>query len=265
MTAPTAPTARTASPTPAAPIDPTRREPSVSTAVSKELRREVLEANLRIPRAGLATLTWGNVSGVDREAGVFVIKPSGVTYDVLTEEDLVVVSLADGSVVEGRLRPSTDTETHRSLYLAFPSIGGVTHTHSTHAVAFAQARRPIPVLGTTHADTFNGPVPVTDALTPEQCATDYEYNTGQVIVDLLDRDDTRAREVPGALVAHHGPFTWGSDATASLEHAVICEAVAEMALRTLALGQVAPPQHLLDRHYTRKHGPDAYYGNASPA
>ncbi|MFI8320247.1 L-ribulose-5-phosphate 4-epimerase AraD [Streptomyces sp. NPDC085529] len=235
----------------------------MSRTVSDELRREVLEANLRIPRAGLATLTWGNVSGVDRDAGVFVIKPSGVTYDVLTEEDLVVVSLADGSVVEGRLRPSTDTETHRSLYLAFPSIGGVTHTHSTHAVAFAQARRSIPVLGTTHADTFNGPVPVTDVLTPEQCATDYEYNTGQVIVDLLDRDDTRAREVPGALVAHHGPFTWGADATKSLEHAIICEAVAEMALRTLALGTVEPPQHLLDRHFTRKHGPDAYYGNPS--
>ncbi|MFF9473592.1 L-ribulose-5-phosphate 4-epimerase AraD [Streptomyces roseolus] len=237
----------------------------MSTAVSEELRREVLEANLRIPRSGLATLTWGNVSGVDREAGVFVIKPSGVSYDVLTADDLVVVSLADGSVVEGRLRPSTDTETHRSLYLAFPSIGGVTHTHSTHAVAFAQARRSIPVLGTTHADTFNGPVPVTAPLTPEQCATDYEYNTGQVIVDLLDRDDTRAREVPGALVAHHGPFTWGADATASLEHAVICEAVAEMALRTMALGTVEPPRHLLDRHFTRKHGPDAYYGNPSPA
>ncbi|MFF7813298.1 L-ribulose-5-phosphate 4-epimerase AraD [Streptomyces sp. NPDC007945] len=237
----------------------------MSTAVSEELRREVLEANLRIPRSGLATLTWGNVSGVDRGAGVFVIKPSGVSYDVLTADDLVVVSLADGSVVEGRLRPSTDTETHRSLYLAFPSIGGVTHTHSTHAVAFAQARRSIPVLGTTHADTFNGPVPVTAPLTPEQCATDYEYNTGQVIVDLLDRDDTRAREVPGALVAHHGPFTWGADATASLEHAVICEAVAEMALRTMALGTVEPPRHLLDRHFTRKHGPDAYYGNPSPA
>ncbi|MET8507454.1 L-ribulose-5-phosphate 4-epimerase AraD [Streptomyces sp. NPDC004787] len=234
--------------------------PSTS-AVSQELRREVLEANLRIPRAGLATLTWGNVSGVDRQAGVFVIKPSGVAYEDLREEDLVVVSLADGSVVEGRLRPSTDTETHRSLYLAFPSIGGVTHTHSTHAVAFAQARRPIPVLGTTHADTFNGPVPVTAPLTAEQCATDYEYNTGQVVVDLLDRDDTRAREVPGALVAHHGPFTWGADATASLEHAVVCEAVAEMALHTLALGPVDPPPHLLDRHYTRKHGPDAYYGN----
>ncbi|MEU7071804.1 L-ribulose-5-phosphate 4-epimerase AraD [Streptomyces narbonensis] len=234
----------------------------MSTTVSRELRREVLEANLRIPQAGLATLTWGNVSGVDREAGVFVIKPSGVAYDVLREEDLVVVSLSDGSVVDGHLRPSTDTETHRSLYLAFPSIGGVTHTHSTHAVAFAQARRPIPVLGTTHADTFNGPVPVTAALTPEQCATDYEYNTGQVIVDLLGRDDTRAMEVPGALVAHHGPFTWGKDATTSLEHGIICEAVARMALHTMALGTVEPPQHVLDRHFTRKHGPDAYYGNS---
>ncbi len=188
----------------------------MSTTVSRELRREVLEANLRIPEAGLATLTWGNVSGVDRRAGVFVIKPSGVAYDALSEDDLVVVSLSDGSVVEGRLRPSTDTETHRSLYLAFPSIGGVTHTHSTHAVAFAQARRPIPVLGTTHADTFNGPVPVTAPLTPEQCAADYEYHTGQVIVDLLEGDDTRAREVPGALVAHHGPFTWGPTPPAPL-------------------------------------------------
>jgi L-ribulose-5-phosphate 4-epimerase len=237
----------------------------VSTTVSKELRREVLEANLRIPLAGLATLTWGNVSGVDRQAGVFVIKPSGVSYDALREEDLVVVSLSDGEVVAGRLRPSTDTETHRSLYLAFPSIGGVTHTHSTHAVAFAQARRPVPVLGTTHADTFNGPIPVTEALTPQQCAKDYEYNTGQVIVDLLRRDDARASEVPGALVAHHGPFTWGPDATTSLENAIICEAVAEMALHTIALGAAEPPQHLLDRHFTRKHGPDAYYGNPGAA
>ncbi|MEE1940069.1 L-ribulose-5-phosphate 4-epimerase AraD [Streptomyces sp. TRM 70361] len=229
--------------------------------VSDELRNEVLRANLRIPEAGLATLTWGNVSGVDRDAGVFVIKPSGVSYEVLGEEHLVVVALEDGRVVEGDLRPSTDTETHRSLYRAFPSIGGITHTHSTHAVAFAQACRSIPVLGTTHADTFNGPVPVTAALTAEQCAEDYEYNTGQVIVDLLDGDDTRAVEVPGALVAHHGPFTWGADAAKSLEHAVVCEAVAEMALHTLALGTVVPPQHLLDRHFTRKHGPGAYYGN----
>ncbi|MFF7363618.1 L-ribulose-5-phosphate 4-epimerase AraD [Streptomyces sp. NPDC008125] len=238
----------------------------MSETTLRELRSEVLAANLRIPQAGLATLTWGNVSAVDRESGVFVIKPSGVSYAELTERDLVVVSLADGSVVEGRLRPSTDTETHRCLYRAFPSVGGVTHTHSEHAVAFAQARVPIPVLGTTHADTFNGPVPVTADLTAEQCARDYEYNTGQVIVALLEGDDRRAREVPGALVSRHGPFTWGATATASLENAIICEAVARMALHTLALrpggtGATPPPQHLLDRHFTRKHGPDAYYGN----
>ncbi|MEU6349162.1 L-ribulose-5-phosphate 4-epimerase AraD [Streptomyces sp. NPDC047072] len=226
------------------------------------LRQEVLDANLTIPQVGLATLTWGNVSGVDREAGVFVIKPSGVPYSDLTLDDLVTVRLSDGAVLDGHLRPSTDTETHRCLYLAFPSIGGVTHTHSTHAVAFAQARRDIPVLGTTHADTFNGPVPCTPDLTPEQCAKDYEYNTGRVIVDLLDADDQRAVEVPGALVANHGPFTWGATARASLEHAIICEAVADIALHTMALASTPPPpRHLLDRHYTRKHGPDAYYGN----
>ncbi|WP_097911295.1 L-ribulose-5-phosphate 4-epimerase AraD [Streptomyces sp. b84] len=234
----------------------------MSRSALASLRGEVLSANLRIPRSGLATLTWGNVSGVDREAGVFVIKPSGVPYDRLREEHLVVVALEDGRVVEGDLRPSTDTETHRSLYRAFPSMGGITHTHSPHAVAFAQARRPILVLGTTHADTFDGPVPVTEPLSPEQCAVDYEFNTGQVIVELLEGDDDRARTVPAALVAHHGPFTWGADAHASLEHAVICEAVAEMALHTLSLGAVRPPQHLLDRHFTRKHGADAYYGNA---
>jgi L-ribulose-5-phosphate 4-epimerase len=242
----------------------------VSESLSfRDLRREVLAANLRIPEAGLATLTWGNVSGVDRDAGVFVIKPSGVPYAELTAEDLVVVALEDGRVVEGRLKPSTDTETHRCLYRAFPSIGGVTHTHSTHAVAFAQARCPIPVLGTTHADTFNGPVPVTEDLTVEQCAQDYEYNTGQVIVALLEGDPRRAEEVPGALVSRHGPFTWGATATASLEHAVVCEAIAEMTLHTLALRSSLecsePPQHLLDRHFTRKHGPDAYYGNTAPA
>ncbi|MET9913260.1 L-ribulose-5-phosphate 4-epimerase AraD [Streptomyces sp. NPDC006476] len=226
------------------------------------LHEEVLEANLAIPQVGLATLTWGNVSGVDREAGVFVIKPSGVPYESLTLEDLVTVRLSDGAVVAGHLRPSTDTETHRSLYLAFPSIGGVTHTHSTHAVAFAQAHRDIPVLGTTHADTFNGPIPVTRDLTPDECATDYEYNTGRVIVDLLHGDDQRALEVPAALVAGHGPFTWGTNARKSLEHAIICEAVADIALHTLSLNPTdPPPPHLLQRHYTRKHGPNAYYGN----
>lgn len=233
----------------------------MSITVRDGLRQEVLAANLALPRAGLATLTWGNVSGVDREAGVFVIKPSGVPYEDLALEHLVTVRLSDGAVVEGDLRPSTDTETHRCLYLAFPSVGGVTHTHSTHAVAFAQAHRHIPVLGTTHADTFNGPVPVTRDLTAEECAKDYEYHTGRVIVDTL-KDDRKAVEVPAALVAGHGPFTWGATARKSLEHAVICEAVADIALHTLSLSPAsAPPPHLLDRHYTRKHGPDAYYGN----
>ncbi|WP_433919176.1 L-ribulose-5-phosphate 4-epimerase AraD [Streptomyces canus] len=238
----------------------------MTTTVPESLRREVLEANLTIPQVGLATLTWGNVSGVDRDAGVFVIKPSGVPYEALTIDDLVTVRLSDGAVVDGDLRPSTDTETHRCLYRAFPSIGGVTHTHSTHAVAFAQARRDIPVLGTTHADTFNGPIPVTRDLTPEQCAKDYEYNTGVVIVDTLHEDDRKAIEVPAALVAGHGPFTWGSTARKSLEHAIICEAVADIALHTLSLSPTAPPPaHLLDRHYTRKHGPGAYYGNPEAA
>lgn len=178
----------------------------------------------------------------------------------------MTVRLSDGAVVAGDLRPSTDTETHRCLYLAFPSIGGVTHTHSTHAVAFAQARRDIPVLGTTHADTFNGPIPCTPDLTPEQCAKAYEYNTGRVIVDMLKSDDQKATEVPAALVANHGPFTWGATARKSLEHAIICEAVADIAIHTLALAPAGPPPtHLLDRHYTRKHGPDAYYGNPEMA
>ncbi|MDX2678196.1 L-ribulose-5-phosphate 4-epimerase AraD [Streptomyces soliscabiei] len=238
----------------------------MATDVRAGLRQEVLEANLAIPQVGLATLTWGNVSGIDRGAGVFVIKPSGVPYEDLTADDLVTVRLADGAVVDGDLRPSTDTETHRCLYLAFPSIGGVTHTHSTHAVAFAQARRDIPVLGTTHADTFNGPIPLTRDLTAEECAQDYEYNTGHVIVDLLAGDDQRALEVPAALVAGHGPFTWGASARKSLEHAIICEAVADIALHTLSLSPTAPPPpHLLNRHYTRKHGPDAYYGNPDTA
>ncbi|MER5446963.1 L-ribulose-5-phosphate 4-epimerase AraD [Streptomyces sp. NPDC002766] len=234
----------------------------MNARVRDGLRQEVLEANLAIPQAGLATLTWGNVSGVDREAGVFLIKPSGVPYEDLKADDLVTVRLSDGAVVDGDLRPSTDTETHRCLYLAFPSVGGVTHTHSTHAVAFAQARRDIPVLGTTHADTFDGPIPVTRDLTAAECAKDYEYNTGHVVVDLLQGDDRRAAEVPAALVAGHGPFTWGASARKSLEHAIVCEAVADIALRTLSLFPTSPPPpHLLARHYSRKHGPDAYYGN----
>jgi L-ribulose-5-phosphate 4-epimerase len=229
----------------------------------KDLLREVLEANQRIAGSGLATLTWGNVSGVDRGAGVYVIKPSGVPYPDLTEESLVVVEIETGRVVGGTLKPSVDSETHRLLYQAFASIGGITHTHSTHAVAFAQAGRDIPVLGTTHADNFNGPIRCTRDLTAEECASEYERNTGLAILDTLDGDAT---SVPAVLTRGHGPFTWGATATKSLETAIVCEAVAEIALHTLALNPAAaPPEHLIRRHYSRKHGPDAYYGNLSEA
>jgi L-ribulose-5-phosphate 4-epimerase len=238
----------------------------MSSSVSTALRREVLEANLAIPGAGLATLTWGNVSGVDRERGVYVIKPSGVPYGRLGAEHLVVVDLENGRVVDGDLRPSVDSETHRRLYTAFPSVGGITHTHSTYAVAFAQAGRDVPVLGTTHADAFNGPIRCAPDLTEAQCATEYEFNTGQVIVDLFEAVGDDPLEVPAALVAHHGPFVWGRTATESLKNAIICEAVAEMALHTLALNASATaPSHLLARHFTRKHGPGAYYGNPDAA
>lgn len=234
----------------------------VSKNVSADLRDAVLHANLEIPRAGLAALTWGNVSGVDRDRGAYVIKPSGVPYPELTAEHLVVVDLETGQVVHGDLRPSTDSETHRILYNSFPSIGGVTHTHSSYAVSFAQAARDIPMLGTTHADTFNGPVPCTRALTEQECLKDYEWNTGVAIVDLLRADPGAVDAVPAALVVNHGPFTWGATARKSLEHAIICEAVAKMAVQTLALNpQASAPPHLLRRHFTRKHGPDAYYGN----
>jgi L-ribulose-5-phosphate 4-epimerase len=234
----------------------------MNRSVTAALRDEVLHANQAIPRMGLATLTWGNVSGIDRDAGVYVIKPSGVSYDDLTAEQLVVVDLEDGRVVDGYLRPSVDSETHRRLYLAFGDVGGITHTHSPTAVAFAQAKRDIPVLGTTHADTFNGPIRCTRDLTEAECATDYEYNTGQVIVDLFDSVPDDPAEVPGALVANHGPFVWGEDAGASVKNAIICEAVAQMAIQTLALNPHADaPPYLLERHFRRKHGPGAYYGN----
>ena len=234
----------------------------MNRAVTAALREEVLRANQAIPRAGLATLTWGNVSGIDRDAGLYVIKPSGVSYDDLTAEQLVVVDLENGHVVDGQLRPSVDSETHRRLYLAFGGAGGITHTHSPAAVAFAQAKRDIPVLGTTHADSFNGPIRCTRDLTEAECATDYEYNTGQVIVELFGPDGDDATEVPAALAANHGPFVWGDSAGESLKNAIICEAVAVMAIQTLALNPVAgAPPYLLERHYRRKHGPDAYYGN----
>jgi L-ribulose-5-phosphate 4-epimerase len=235
----------------------------LSGLVGDDLLHEVLDANLVIPREGLATLTWGNVSGLDRERGIYVIKPSGVPYDELAVEHLVPVEVDTGRVLAGDLKPSTDSETHRLLYLEHSGLGGVAHTHSTYAVSFAQAGRAVPMLGTTHADTFNGPVPLTRTLTAEECASDYELNTGRVLVEAMGTD---ALAVPGALVAGHGPFTWGTTAAKAVEHSMALEAVAQMALHTLTLNPAAAsPDHLFERHFTRKHGPDAYYGNPDRA
>ena len=227
-----------------------------------DLRETVWRANVALVRAGLVTLSFGNASGVDREAGVLVIKPSGVPYDTLRPEMLVVVSLNSGEVVEGDLRPSSDTPTHLRLYRAFADIGGVVHTHSTSATSWAQARRSIPALGTTHADHFHGAVPVTREMTELEVGADYEAETGAVIVETLERLGLTAAEMPAALVASHGPFTWGKDAQEAADNATALEAVATMAIQTLGIDPEAKPmaRHLAERHFTRKHGPNAYYG-----
>ncbi len=223
------------------------------------LKTEVFRRNLDLVRHGLVVLTWGNVSGIDRDAGLVAIKPSGVAYDAMTAEDIVVVDL-DGRVVEGSLRPSSDLPTHLALYRAFPSVGGIVHTHSPKAVAWAQARRDIPAFGTTHADHFHGPVPCTRELRPDEVADDYERNTGLVIAERFRDLDPAA--FPGVLVAGHGPFTWGPDPRKAVENAVALEQIAAMALDPLALDPSAAPApaHVLDKHYFRKHGPGAYYG-----
>ncbi len=228
----------------------------------ENLRKAVFDANLALVRHGLVVLTWGNASGIDRERGLVAIKPSGVSYDALTPDDIVLVELETGRVVEGNLRPSSDTKTHLELYRAFPGIGGVVHTHSTHAVAWAQARADIPCLGTTHADTFHGSVPCVRALTPEELDEDYERNTGRVIVATMAKRGIDPNHTPAALCACHGPFTWGRDAAAAVENAVILEEVAKMALLTLSLDPKAEPAplHLQEKHFLRKHGPNAYYG-----
>lgn len=227
----------------------------------EQLRKQVYEANMELPRRNLVTYTWGNVSGIDRASGLVVIKPSGVEYDELTPENLVVVDL-DGHVAEGTLRPSSDTATHLELYKAFPAVGGIVHTHSTHATAWAQARRDLPCYGTTHADTFYGPVPCTRQLTPAEVQNEYEKHTGTVIVETFRERGIDAAAVPGVLCACHGPFTWGGDAAKAVENAVILEEVARMALLTRQVDPAAvpAPQYLLDKHYHRKHGPGAYYG-----
>lgn len=227
-----------------------------------QLREAVWRANQGLVRAGLVTLSFGNASGVDRAAGVMVIKPSGVPYDELTPQNMVAVWLDSGEVVQSDLRPSSDTPTHLLLYRRFPDIGGVVHTHSTAATAWAQAGREIPLLGTTHADHFHGPVPVTRPLTRAEVAGEYETETGAVIVETLERLGLSAVEMPAMLVASHGPFTWGKDVRDAVDNAIALEAVAAMATQTIVINpQVAPaPAYLRERHFRRKHGPDAYYG-----
>ena len=223
------------------------------------LKRRVCEANLVLSRRGLVILTFGNASGIDRKRGIVAIKPSGVGYGTLAPKDIVLVGL-DGRIVEGRLRPSSDTPTHLALYRAFPAIGGVVHAHSAYATMFAQARREIPCLGTTHADHFDGPVPVTRLLTKAEVEADYEGATGSVIVERFAGLDPRA--VPGVLVAGHGPFAWGVSPEEAMENAQTLEFVARTALGTLLLapGRSALPGYILRKHHERKHGPRAYYG-----
>jgi len=227
----------------------------------EELKKQVCDANLELVRRGVVIYTWGNVSGIDREKGLMVIKPSGVDYDGMKPEDMVVVDLVSGEKVEGKWKPSSDTQTHLELYRAFPEIGGITHTHSINAVAFAQAGRDIPALGTTHADYFFGPIPCTRELTEREVKEAYELNTGKVIIECIRERKIDPMAVPGVVVKNHGPFSWGKDAAASVYHAVVMEAVAEMNLKTLFLNPEANiAQYVLDKHYMRKHGPNAYYG-----
>lgn len=224
------------------------------------LKETVCEANLELSRRGVVLYTWGNVSGIDRAQGLVVIKPSGVPYQGMQPSDMVVVDL-EGRIVEGTLRPSSDTPTHLELYKAFPEIGGVVHTHSTHAVVFAQAGMEIPPLGTTHADYFYGPVPVSRGLTRDEVQEAYEKNTGRVIVETVKEMGKPPLAVPAVLVRNHGPFTWGKDPAEAVYHSVVLEEIAEMAWKTMQLNPAAElPSYVLEKHYQRKHGPRAYYG-----
>ena len=226
------------------------------------LKERVHAANKELARIQLAILTWGNASEVDRETGVFAIKPSGVDYDEMTPDDIPIVSLETGEKIEGAMNPSSDTATHCHLYRAFPGIGGIVHTHSPNATAWAQARREIPCLGTTHADTFYGPVPCTRPLTQAEIENDYELNTGKVIEEHFVQKDLNVAELPGVLVSCHAPFVWGADSMAAVINGQVLEEVARMAATTLAINPVAGvvDQYLLDKHYLRKHGRNAYYG-----
>ncbi len=228
-----------------------------------ELKEQVFRANLALVEAGLVVLTWGNASGADRKAGVIAIKPSGVPYATMKPSDIVVLSIETGECVDGQhCRPSSDTPTHLHLYQQFPGVNGVVHTHSTYGTAFAQAARDIPCLGTTHADNFYGPIPATRPMREAEVVTDYELNTGRVIIECFRQRGIDPDQVPGVVLAGHAPFAWGATPAKAVENAVVLEFTAQMALHTFALRpDVAPiPRHLLDKHYLRKHGPGAYYG-----
>lgn len=226
----------------------------------EELKQQVYEANMELPAKGLVTYTWGNVSGIDREKKLVVIKPSGVPYEKLNASDMVVMNL-DGEKVEGDLNPSSDTPTHIELYKAFEDLGGIVHTHSPWATSWAQAGRKIPCYGTTHADYFYGEIPCARSLTTEEIEKDYEKNTGLVIIETFQQKSPVY--VPGILCTNHGPFTWGKDAAKAVHNAVVLEEVAKMAYQTehLKAGVKPAPQHLQDKHFFRKHGENAYYGN----
>ncbi len=226
-----------------------------------ELKQRVLQANIDLVKHGLVLFTWGNVSGIDPTRQYVVIKPSGVEYEGMTADDMVVVRVSDGAVVEGRYKPSSDTPTHLALYRAFPSIGGVVHTHSTYATAFAQAGKDIPNLGTTQADYFYGDIPCTRAMTKAEICSDYEAQTGEVIVDTFAQRGLDAAAIPGALVRHHGPFAWGTTPEEAVYHAVVMEQCAKMAYLSLAINpQSQMDNNLIEKHYQRKHGKNAYYG-----
>lgn len=228
----------------------------------EELKQQVLGANLLLPKYNLVTFTWGNVSGIEREKGLMVIKPSGVEYDGMTAEDMVVVSLDTGEQVEGKWKPSSDTKTHLELYRAFPGVGGIVHTHSPYAVAWAQAGEDIPCFGTTHADYFYGSIPCTRHLSQAELEEDYEKNTGTIIIETFRERCLEPAAIPGVICASHGPFTWGRNAAQAVYHAVVLEEVAKMAILTRQVrpSAVPAPQRIQDKHYFRKHGPEAYYG-----
>lgn len=225
----------------------------------RQLKQQVLDANLDLPRYGLVTFTWGNVSAIDRARGLVAIKPSGVSYDALKADDIVIVDL-QGDIVEGKLRPSSDTATHLALYRRYPSLGGVVHTHSTHATAWAQAGLAIPALGTTHADYFLGDIPCTRALTEQEVQGEYELNTGRVIIETLKEGEPL--HTPGVVVYQHGPFAWGKDAHDAVHNAVVMEEVARMAWMARSINPGLKPidGYLMDKHFMRKHGAHAYYG-----